>query len=192
MFSLFTNIFRRAQTLFPAGTKLKKQSKRTEFIVPLYCLAVCCEVLRRWGWGRRWSRSSEEEPEASPVRRTTSTRTSRASCASLLRRLNTHTHTHTHRSEYAVLRLYLNTPPPPSCSLQERQSIIKYWMDNLRAKPGEVLHNINFLEGQPISKFITFAFIRTVFLGRPWYLSLLKKRAARWQALEVIPQLLWV
>ena len=104
----------------------------------------------------------------------------------------THTHTHTHRSEYAVLRLYLNTPPPPSCSLQERQSIIKYWMDNLRAKPGEVLHNINFLEGQPISKFITFAFIRTVFLGRPWYLSLLKKRAARWQALEVIPQLLWV
>ena len=95
MFSLFTNIFRRAQTLFPAGTKLKKQSKRTEFIVPLYCLAVCCEVLRRWGWGRRWSRSSEEEPEASPVRRTTSTRTSRASCASLLRRLNTHTHTHT-------------------------------------------------------------------------------------------------
>uniref|UniRef100_A0A671XUW4 Anoctamin n=1 Tax=Sparus aurata TaxID=8175 RepID=A0A671XUW4_SPAAU len=33
---------------------------------------------------------------------------------------------------------------------QERQSIIKYWMDNLRAKPGEVLHNINFLEGQPI------------------------------------------
>ena len=80
---------------------------------------------------------------------------------------HTHTHTHTHRSEYAVLRLYLNTPPPPSCSLQERQSIIKYWMDNLRAKPGEVLHNINFLEGQPISKFITFAFIRTVFLGRP-------------------------
>lgn len=35
---------------------------------------------------------------------------------------------------------------------QERQSIIKYWMDNLRAKHGEVLHNINFLEGQPISK----------------------------------------
>uniref|UniRef100_H3CDA5 Anoctamin n=1 Tax=Tetraodon nigroviridis TaxID=99883 RepID=H3CDA5_TETNG len=33
---------------------------------------------------------------------------------------------------------------------QERQSIIKYWMDNLRAKHGEVLHNINFLEGQPI------------------------------------------
>uniref|UniRef100_A0A673AN10 Anoctamin n=1 Tax=Sphaeramia orbicularis TaxID=375764 RepID=A0A673AN10_9TELE len=33
---------------------------------------------------------------------------------------------------------------------QERQSIIKYWMDNLRAKPGEVLHNISFLEGQPI------------------------------------------
>lgn len=35
---------------------------------------------------------------------------------------------------------------------QERQSIIKYWLDNLRAKHGEVLHNINFLEGQPISK----------------------------------------
>ncbi|XP_062308921.1 anoctamin-8 isoform X2 [Osmerus eperlanus] len=33
---------------------------------------------------------------------------------------------------------------------QERQSIIKYWLDNLRAKHGEVLHNINFLEGQPI------------------------------------------
>lgn len=36
--------------------------------------------------------------------------------------------------------------------LQERQSIIKYWLDNLRAKHGEVLHNITFLEGQPISK----------------------------------------
>lgn len=36
--------------------------------------------------------------------------------------------------------------------LQERQSIIKYWLDNLRAKNGEALHNINFLEGQPISK----------------------------------------
>ena len=34
---------------------------------------------------------------------------------------------------------------------QERQSIIKYWLDNLRAKQGEVLHNIHFLEGQPIS-----------------------------------------
>ncbi|XP_077573633.1 anoctamin-8 [Stigmatopora nigra] len=33
---------------------------------------------------------------------------------------------------------------------QERQSIIKYWLENLRAKHGEVLHNINFLEGQPI------------------------------------------
>ncbi|XP_061093191.1 anoctamin-8 isoform X2 [Conger conger] len=33
---------------------------------------------------------------------------------------------------------------------QERQSIIKYWLDNLRAKQGEVLHNIQFLEGQPI------------------------------------------
>uniref|UniRef100_A0A7N5ZVI4 Anoctamin n=1 Tax=Anabas testudineus TaxID=64144 RepID=A0A7N5ZVI4_ANATE len=33
---------------------------------------------------------------------------------------------------------------------QERQSIIKYWLDNLRAKQGEVLHNIHFLEGQPI------------------------------------------
>ncbi|KAK7888888.1 hypothetical protein WMY93_024448 [Mugilogobius chulae] len=33
---------------------------------------------------------------------------------------------------------------------QERQSIIKFWMDNLRAKNGEALHNINFLEGQPI------------------------------------------
>uniref|UniRef100_A0A1A8UPC5 Anoctamin n=1 Tax=Nothobranchius furzeri TaxID=105023 RepID=A0A1A8UPC5_NOTFU len=33
---------------------------------------------------------------------------------------------------------------------QERQNIIKYWLDNLRAKQGEVLHNISFLEGQPI------------------------------------------
>ncbi|XP_028329280.1 anoctamin-8 isoform X2 [Gouania willdenowi] len=33
---------------------------------------------------------------------------------------------------------------------QERQSIIKYWLDNLRAKQGEELHNIHFLEGQPI------------------------------------------
>ncbi|KAJ3598798.1 hypothetical protein NHX12_032762 [Muraenolepis orangiensis] len=33
---------------------------------------------------------------------------------------------------------------------QERQSIIKHWLGNLRAKHGEVLHNINFLEGQPI------------------------------------------
>lgn len=38
--------------------------------------------------------------------------------------------------------------------VQERQSIIKYWLDNLRAKHGEVLHNINFLEGQPISKLL--------------------------------------
>ncbi|KAM4708102.1 anoctamin-8 isoform 2-T2 [Discoglossus pictus] len=33
---------------------------------------------------------------------------------------------------------------------QERQSIIRYWMENLRAKHGESLHNIHFLEGQPI------------------------------------------
>ncbi|XP_032427473.1 anoctamin-8 isoform X1 [Xiphophorus hellerii] len=33
---------------------------------------------------------------------------------------------------------------------QERQTVIKYWLDNLRAKHGEVLHNISFLEGQPI------------------------------------------
>ncbi|KAL0966671.1 hypothetical protein UPYG_G00298140 [Umbra pygmaea] len=33
---------------------------------------------------------------------------------------------------------------------QERQSIIRYWLDNLRAKQGEVLHNIHFLDGQPI------------------------------------------
>lgn len=44
-----------------------------------------------------------------------------------------------------------------SGGFQERQSIIKYWLDNLRAKQGEVLHNIHFLEGQPISmlSFIT-------------------------------------
>ncbi|XP_051984936.1 anoctamin-8-like [Xyrauchen texanus] len=33
---------------------------------------------------------------------------------------------------------------------QERQSIIKYWLENLRAKQGEALHNIHFLGGQPI------------------------------------------
>ncbi|XP_040176414.1 anoctamin-8 isoform X2 [Rana temporaria] len=33
---------------------------------------------------------------------------------------------------------------------QERQCIIRYWMENLRAKQGESLHNIHFLEGQPI------------------------------------------
>nr|XP_055058208.1 anoctamin-8 isoform X1 [Misgurnus anguillicaudatus] len=33
---------------------------------------------------------------------------------------------------------------------QERQSILRYWLDNLRAKQGEALHNIHFLEGQPI------------------------------------------
>ncbi|XP_069783985.1 anoctamin-8 [Narcine bancroftii] len=33
---------------------------------------------------------------------------------------------------------------------QERQSIIRHWLDNLRAKQGESLHNIQFLEGQPI------------------------------------------
>ncbi|KAG8126811.1 hypothetical protein E2320_021940, partial [Naja naja] len=32
----------------------------------------------------------------------------------------------------------------------ERQNIIRYWLENLRAKQGEVLHNIHFLEGQPI------------------------------------------
>ncbi|CAI9545736.1 unnamed protein product [Staurois parvus] len=36
---------------------------------------------------------------------------------------------------------------------QERQSIIRYWMENLRAKHGESLHNIHFLEGQPITNF---------------------------------------
>ncbi|XP_030075905.1 anoctamin-8 isoform X2 [Microcaecilia unicolor] len=33
---------------------------------------------------------------------------------------------------------------------QERQHIIRYWLENLRAKQGETLHNIHFLEGQPI------------------------------------------
>lgn len=48
---------------------------------------------------------------------------------------------------------------------QERQSIIKYWLDNLRAKQGEVLHNIHFLEGQPISmlSFILIKFILMLF-----------------------------
>uniref|UniRef100_A0A8C6XH55 Anoctamin n=1 Tax=Naja naja TaxID=35670 RepID=A0A8C6XH55_NAJNA len=29
-------------------------------------------------------------------------------------------------------------------------SLLRYWLENLRAKQGEVLHNIHFLEGQPI------------------------------------------
>ncbi|XP_066491744.1 anoctamin-8 [Tiliqua scincoides] len=33
---------------------------------------------------------------------------------------------------------------------QERQNVIRYWLENLRAKQGETLHNIHFLEGQPI------------------------------------------
>ncbi|XP_067824654.1 anoctamin-8 isoform X2 [Heptranchias perlo] len=33
---------------------------------------------------------------------------------------------------------------------QERQSIIRYWLNNLRARQGTSLHNIHFLEGQPI------------------------------------------
>lgn len=57
-------------------------------------LTVCCGVLRRWDWGKRWSLSLAEEHEASPVRRTTSTRTLRANCAFLLHRwLSGHTHT---------------------------------------------------------------------------------------------------
>lgn len=38
---------------------------------------------------------------------------------------------------------------------QERQNIIRYWLENLRAKQGEALHNIHFLEGQPISEYGT-------------------------------------
>ncbi|XP_019327747.1 PREDICTED: anoctamin-8, partial [Aptenodytes forsteri] len=38
---------------------------------------------------------------------------------------------------------------------QERQNIIRYWLENLRAKQGESLHNIHFLEGQPISEYGT-------------------------------------
>ncbi|XP_044541267.1 LOW QUALITY PROTEIN: anoctamin-8 [Gracilinanus agilis] len=34
---------------------------------------------------------------------------------------------------------------------QERQSIIRFWLENLRAKAGEALHNVRFLEDQPIS-----------------------------------------
>ncbi|KAM9096706.1 anoctamin-8 isoform 4-T4 [Sarcophilus harrisii] len=33
---------------------------------------------------------------------------------------------------------------------QERQSIIRFWLENLRAKAGEALHNVRFLEDQPI------------------------------------------
>ncbi|KFO24699.1 Anoctamin-8 [Fukomys damarensis] len=35
---------------------------------------------------------------------------------------------------------------------QERQSIIRFWLQNLRAKQGEALHNVRFLEDQPISE----------------------------------------
>lgn len=38
------------------------------------------------------------------------------------------------------------------CPPQERQSIIRFWLQNLRAKQGEALHNVRFLEDQPISK----------------------------------------
>lgn len=43
----------------------------------------------------------------------------------------------------------------PSTVPQERQNIIRYWLENLRAKQGEALHNIHFLEGQPISEYGT-------------------------------------
>ena len=41
----------------------------------------------------------------------------------------------------------------PAVVPQERQNIIRYWLENLRAKQGESLHNIHFLEGQPISEY---------------------------------------
>jgi len=62
-------------------------------------------------------------------------------------------HTHTQRYMYECT---IDSSPSFSHWLQERQSIIKFWLDNLRAKHGEVLHNINFLEGQPISEFFYF------------------------------------
>lgn len=43
----------------------------------------------------------------------------------------------------------------PAAVRQERQNIIRYWLENLRAKQGESLHNIHFLEGQPISEYGT-------------------------------------
>uniref|UniRef100_A0A663N819 Anoctamin n=1 Tax=Athene cunicularia TaxID=194338 RepID=A0A663N819_ATHCN len=48
-----------------------------------------------------------------------------------------------------------NRPPGlnPAAVPQERQNIIRYWLENLRAKQGESLHNIHFLEGQPISEY---------------------------------------
>ncbi|XP_038633593.1 anoctamin-8 isoform X2 [Scyliorhinus canicula] len=47
---------------------------------------------------------------------------------------------------------------------QERQSIIRYWLENLRAKQGENLHNIHFLEGQPIiAELLTRGIIQQVF-----------------------------
>lgn len=46
--------------------------------------------------------------------------------------------------------------------LQERQSIIKHWLDNLRAKQGEALHNIHFLEGQPISECLSVDFLKAL------------------------------
>lgn len=68
----------------------------------------------------------------SQVRRLGPQRTSCTWCTSLVR-----------RRLLAVL-----TP----CPLQERQSIIRFWLQNLRAKQGEALHNLRFLEDQPISE----------------------------------------
>lgn len=42
--------------------------------------------------------------------------------------------------------------PSSALSRQERQSIIRFWLQNLRAKQGEALHNVRFLEDQPISE----------------------------------------
>lgn len=46
----------------------------------------------------------------------------------------------------------LPCPQALLCPPQERQSIIRFWLQNLRAKQGEALHNVRFLEDQPISK----------------------------------------
>lgn len=59
-----------------------------------------------------------------------------------------------------------STPNSVLCSRQERQSIIKYWLDNLRAKNGDVLHNINFMEGQPISALL-------IFIKRPFLTNIM-------------------
>lgn len=70
-------------------------------------------------------------------------------------------------------------------------------MDNLRAKHGEVLHNINFLEGQPISelhplfshysRLVTYLIFPTTGTCLAFYLNAVPELSARGVIQQVFP-----